>query len=83
MYVLSIILDDLLGPHLGQKEDIYYAEPFFGDSKVVERLRCRVPRNSEHWISESCLVIDGRGNLPGGEHGQTESVDRGEALPDR
>src|SRR5262245_43993902 len=45
--------------------------------------KCRVPRDSEHWISESYLAIDRRGDLPGGQDGQTESVERGEALPDR
>jgi hypothetical protein len=41
---------------------------------------CRVPSDSEHWISESCLANNGWENQLGGSDGQTESVDGGEAL---
>jgi transposase len=44
-----------------------------------ERL-CRVPPDSEHWISESCLANNVLGNQPRRTDGQTESVDSGEAL---
>jgi hypothetical protein len=44
--------------------------------------QCRVPPDSEHWISESEMAIDRRENLPGGRDGQTESVDGGQALSD-
>src|SRR5687767_15105393 len=50
---------------------------------VVLQTSCRVPPNSEHWISESRLANNVLGNQPGGQDGQTESLDGGEALPDR
>jgi hypothetical protein len=43
---------------------------------------CRVPPDSEHWISESEMAIDRLGKQPGGRDGQTESVERREALRD-
>src|SRR6266850_5488748 len=43
---------------------------------------CRVPSDSEHGISESKMAIGRRENLPGGRDGQTESMERREALPD-
>jgi len=45
--------------------------------------KCRVPSDSEHGISESKMAIGRRENLPGGRDGQTESMERREALPDR
>ena len=47
-----------------------------------EQRYCRVPADSEHWISESEMAMDRRRNPPGGADGQTESVERREALPD-
>src|SRR5258705_8803220 len=49
----------------------------------MEPVMCRVPSDSEQGISESKMAIGRRENLPGGRDGQTESMERREALPDR
>ena len=48
-----------------------------------ELFLCRVPPDSEHEISESKMAIDRRLKPPGGSDGQTESMERREALSDR
>jgi len=52
---------------------------------LLERTKscCRVPADSEHEISESKMAIDRRLKPPGGSDGQTESMERREALSDR
>src|SRR5512135_2565543 len=49
----------------------------------VKKGGCRVPPDSEHGVSESKMAIERRGSLPGGRDGQTESMERREALSDR
>src|SRR6267142_7229862 len=55
----------------------------YNGSQLQGRWYCRVPSDSEHGISESKMAIGRRENLPGGRDGQTESMERREALPDR
>ena len=57
----------------------------FSAKKLEERLKkiCRVPADSEHEIRESKMAIDRRLKPPGGSDGQTESMERREALSDR
>lgn len=60
-----------------------YLEEMYEVVVSPDLISCRVPPDSEHGISESNMAIGRRLKPPGGRDGQTESMERREALPDR
>jgi len=90
--VLKSLPEILISPEVRDQSKWWDKKHFYADSdnRYVFMSQgdagsgiCRVPADSEHGISESKMAIDRRRKPPGESDGQTESMECGEALPDR